>query len=108
MPDSVKRLANGFIPYEYTPVWKEIEYRTETQNHNYGGRLNQGRTFKIGENETQEFFVTHYDDQSVEYWMIQANRTGRHSKTLAILTEYEMGRLLETMLIQQKVVMVKS
>jgi len=94
----------------YDKQFEKIEFRTEYQNHSYGGRLDKGITYRIGSNAHEEYFLTLFDDnQLTEFWM-RAEKPGgsRIERTLVKLKDYEVGRIIEMHMERKKLFLYDS
>ena len=86
----MERIGKDFIQRAYdSEMFKKIEYVSDIQDRQYGGRLSKGDTYLIGKNDNEMFYLTNYNDSSMELWRRRRVRSGFQEDTIVILNNYE-------------------
>jgi len=87
-------------------VFQEVEMLDKWQNRVYDGRLSKSATYQIAQSKDEKIFMSYYDDGKIEIWVNHVYSDGRgYTKTLNIIDEYQIGRMFEILMAQDKIVM---
>ena len=87
-------------------VFQQVEMNGPWQNRAYEGRLTKSATYQIAQNKGEKIFMSYYSDGRIEVWVNHVNPDGTgYSKTLTTIDEYQIGRIFEILMAQDKIVM---
>ena len=95
------------FPLQYDNVdFKEIPCMNQWQNRVYEGKLDKGKTYLIGNNQYEKFYLTYFTEGEIEFWVRHVNPNGTaHTKSIMKLSKFEIGTILRALMAQEKIVM---
>ena len=87
-------------------VFEEVDMVDPWQNRVFEGRLSKSSTYQIAQNKSEKVFMSYYSDGTIEVWVRHVNSDGTgYTKTITTIDEYQIGRIMEILMAQDKIVM---